>query len=285
MIMLYYFSIAGISVGWDIPFPISVTAESAPFELDAEPERLDVRIAFSPVECLPLPPAGAVYECGHYFADNRVFYCDSPDAAPYACLTADFPAGMLRLAYLPGYESRFSNSQSVLNCVGLETILLWHRTLLLHSAFICTGDGRGILFSAPSGTGKSTQAELWKRYRSAEILNGDRAGLVKRDGCWIASGLPYAGTSGIYRNASAPLSAIVVLRQAQKNAIQRLHPAPAIRYLYPELTLHRWESDSVAQAMDLLSDLVASVPVFLLECRPDEEAVNLLDATLKEVMI
>jgi len=282
--MLYYFSIVGISVCWDVPFPIKITAESVPFQLHVPPEMIDLTVKFTAVAELAKVPENAVYESGAYFSDECVCYCDLPDTAPFACRSGDLRTGKLLFEYVAGYESRFSTSQCIMNYLGFETMLLAHDALLLHSSFIRLVSGCGILFSAPSGTGKSTQAELWRRCRHAEVINGDRAGLKRTNDTWTAWGLPYAGTSGIYRNDSASICAVVALRQSKTNAIRRLNPAQAIFYLYPELTLHRWEVVSVSQAMNLLTDLVSSVPVFLLECRADEDAVSLLENTLKEVI-
>ena len=77
--------------------------------------------------------------------------------------------------YVRGMESYMNHSHNLCDLLGLETLLLKYDGLLLHSSFI-RWRGEGILFSAPSGTGKSTQADLWVKYEDAEILNGDRAG-------------------------------------------------------------------------------------------------------------
>ena len=152
---------------------------------------------------------------------------------------------------------------------------------MLHAAFIRWQE-KGILFTAPSGTGKSTQADLWEKYEGAEILNGDRAGLRCIEGCWTAFGLPLAGSSYIYRNESAPADTIVVLRQSPENRIRRLGPAEAFRYLYPEVTVHQWHRPWVEKASSMLLDLISHVPVWLLECRPDQGAVRLLKETIIE---
>ena len=97
---------------------------------------------------------------------------------------------------------------------ALERRMLQKDSFILHSAYI-RHRGRAILFSAPSGTGKSTQASLWAQYAGAEIINGDRALLQKVQDCWMARGWPVCGTSGICQNADARLSAVVLLRQAK----------------------------------------------------------------------
>lgn len=263
---------------------MKITAESLPFQQISEPESLDIYVQFYPVTQLPKPPENAVYEAGNYFVDNSVYYCDDPEGMPYARLSINPDGRNIGLEYVADFQDRFGYSQIILNHLGLEALLLKRQVLLLHSSFIRLKNGDGVLFSAPSGTGKSTQAELWRKHRTAEIINGDRAGLRKVADRWTAWGLTYAGTSGIYRNESANIVGIVVLKQSKKNAIRRLRFTEAVRYLYPEITVHRWEPASVDRVMDLLIDMISSVPVFILECRPDEEAVSVLEKALKGVM-
>ena len=167
----------------------------------------------------------------------------------------------------------------MLNLLGLEHLLIQYDALILHSSSV-RHNGKGILFSAPSGTGKSTQAALWEQHMGADIINGDRAGLRKVDGHWRAYGLPFAGSSGIYRNESAPIAAIVLLRQGPENRILPLSGAMAFRGLFPEVSVQRWDEDFVNRVTDLLSDLLGEIPVYQLTCRPDGEAVSLLDNTL-----
>ena len=100
------------------------------------------------------------------------------------------------------YQESLS-TQTVLEAASLFDILADAGMLVLHSSYIVTRQEQGILFSGPSGIGKSTQAALWQRYAGAEIVNGDRA-LVRPD-TGTVSGVFYAGTSGISRNVTASL--------------------------------------------------------------------------------
>ena len=54
------------------------------------------------------------------------------------------------------------------------------------------------------------------------------------------------------------------------------------RYLYPEVTVHQWHRPWVEEASSMLLDLISHVPVWLLECRPDQGAVRLLKETIME---
>lgn len=165
--------------------------------------------------------------------------------------------------------------------MGLERLLLEHRGFLLHASLI-EYRGLGIAFTAPSGTGKSTQAELWEKYRGAEIINGDRAGIRLFPNDVKAYGSPMSGSSGIVKNKETQLRAIVVLRQATENRIRKMTAIEAFRALYSETLMNTWDAWYMETMTDLLLDAVRCIPVYLLECRPDEEAVCILERTLRE---
>ena len=217
--------------------------------------------------------------------DAGTYFSCHPDALPYAFVSRKMvPNGVLRCEYLPGNEKYMDYARNLITLMDIEATLLDFDAIILHASLIRFADN-GIIFSAPSGTGKSTQAELWKHYESAEILNGDRAALRQINDVWTAFGLPYAGTSGIYRNESAPLKAIVALRQAkEENRIRRIEGAEAFRYLYPETMIHRWDMVFEQRATKLLLKLITDVPVFLLECCPDREAVDILKTEIQSLI-
>ena len=172
------------------------------------------------------------------------------------------------------------NYVNPLTFVELSDFMIRQEVMILHSSLIAW-QGKGIVFTAPSGTGKSTQAELWKRYRGADILNGDRAMLRRQDG-YRAYGSPYAGSSGIYRNESVPLTGIVVLRQAPFNRLRRMKQREAYLALLSQMSVSPISRDTVEKQSQWLLALIEAVPVWLLECLPDEGAVNTLFEAWKE---
>lgn len=162
---------------------------------------------------------------------------------------------------------------NIWNYMAFENPLLYYQAFLLHSSFI-SWQNNGILFTAPSGTGKSTQADLWKKYEDADIYNGDRTIIRKIDGKYYGFGSPYAGSSGIYRNESAPIKAIVVIEQGPDNVIRRLHGREAFLPLFRETLMNTWNKEYMEKMTDLLMDAAYQIPVYHLSCRPDQDAVN-----------
>lgn len=162
---------------------------------------------------------------------------------------------------------------NIWNYMAFENPLLYYQAFLLHSSFI-SWQNNGILFTAPSGTGKSTQADLWKKYEDADIYNGDRTIIRKIEGKYYGFGSPYAGSSGIYRNESAPIKAIVVIEQGPDNVIRRLRGREAFLPLFRETLMNTWNKEYMEKMTDLLMDAAYQIPVYHLSCRPDQDAVN-----------
>lgn len=280
--MTYFFDICQIMIRVECPFQVNISPEMKPFL--ASTSQPDLVFRFLPVLKLSLPEAPIVdrgvsrycQEPGGY----SIYQCPVRSKEPYAKVSWHASEPMLLTCfYLDSGRPWITSSRAVIDLLGLETVMLHRHALLLHAAFI-RSNGRGILFTAPSGTGKSTQASLWEKYMGAETLNGDRAGIRKIGDTWHAFGLPYAGSSNIYRNESAPLKALVLLRQAKENRISRISSAEAMRSIYPEITIHRWDPDFVSKALDLFLELCTDVPVYLLECLPNKAAVQTLEERL-----
>lgn len=187
------------------------------------------------------------------------------------------------LTALPQYKHYLQDVRNIWDKIDFSRILLFRNAMILHASYI-SYNGHGILFTAPSGTGKSTQARLWEQYRGAEIVNGDRAILSNRDGRpWVHS-LPFSGSSGICKNISCPLKAIVVLGQAEENRIRKLSKIEGMKHLYSQCALNRWNREEVEIAISLLGEFVQKIPVLKLECLPDRSAVEILEAYLKTMM-
>lgn len=172
----------------------------------------------------------------------------------------------------------------LLGICGLHKALLCRDRPILHAA--CVGwQGSAVLFTAPSGTGKSTQAALWQTHRGAEIINGDRILLGKRDGRWYAHGYPCCGSSDICLNRSLPLRAVVVLAQGQENRVEALTAGEKIRMLSAGMVLTPGDMDQIDMAFRLAAEIAGQVPVLRLVCRPDGEAVDVLENDLEETRI
>lgn len=159
---------------------------------------------------------------------------------------------------------------------ALEKQILKRNSVILHCAYIRVED-EAILFSAPSGTGKSTQAALWEKYRGARTINGDRALLIRENNGWYVHGWPISGTSGICENETLPIRTIVMLRQAQINEVKELKGIKAIQKLMGQITINMWNSDFQMQALELIEKLISEVAVWEFGCDISEQSVEYLN--------
>lgn len=176
---------------------------------------------------------------------------------------------------MPMKVSRF------LGTIGLHSVLLQKDAPVIHASYI-DYNGKAILFTAPSGTGKSTQASLWKQLAGAEIINGDRVLLRKSNEVWHAFGYPCCGSSQICINRTLPLAAIIVLEQGKENRVEMLSALQKIRALVAATEVYLWEQREMDKAFSLAEQIVKQIPVIKLFCRPNEQAVEVLKVFLEE---
>ena len=130
--------------------------------------------------------------------------------------------------------------------------LIYDNIVLFHSSALAI-HGKAVLFTAPSGTGKSTHAMLWRKHFGSEVqtINDDKP-LIKLDEKIVVYGTPYGGKDDLQNNICAEVAAIVVLHQAKENTIKKLAPNDA----FPLLLNQTYRCSSI-EAMTLTMPLVS----------------------------
>ena len=162
------------------------------------------------------------------------------------------------------------------------TRLLRFDGVYLHASCVELG-GKAYLFSADSGTGKSTHTRLWQQIfgEQAQIFNDDKPALRRLDGIWYAYGLPWCGKDGINVNKRVPLAGICFLKQAPHNAIRRLNSAEAIQRLMPQTLQNVRRVENLDVILNNFDKLIREIPIFELENRPEPEAALLSYETMR----
>lgn len=152
--------------------------------------------------------------------------------------------------------------------------------LVLHSSSI-DYDGNAILFSAPSGTGKSTHTQMWENtYKDkTNIINDDTPAIRFVDNVPYAFGTPWCGKTEKNKNISAPIKAIVFLQRANENEIIPLTGAWAVSLMLNEVRKSVFP-ELMEQSLHMINKIISNVPVYQLSCNISEEAVNLVKNTL-----
>ena len=159
--------------------------------------------------------------------------------------------------------------------VLFRNAMIHHGGIQIHSAAIAYR-GESILFSAPSGTGKTTQARLWMNCFGASMVQGDRPMIRIQEESVLACGTPWVGSDPLFQNISLPVKAIVFLEQAPLNEITDLDPAVAIQYLLPRCFLPYFSKQMMDTALSIAERFLGSVSCLLLRCTPEQEAAQLL---------
>ncbi len=154
--------------------------------------------------------------------------------------------------------------------------------LVMHGSAIAY-DGKGVVFSAPSGTGKSTHAGLWaKRFGEKVISVNDDKPAIRFDGEQpFLYGTPWSGKTDSNHNVFVPLQAIVFLERAEENRIRRLTPTEAMLHLGNETIRPFYDVQQGLRVLERAEKLIQTVPMYLLGCTISEEAVELVKQELQ----
>lgn len=140
----------------------------------------------------------------------------------------------------------------------------------LHSSAVVLG-GKAYLFSAPSGTGKSTHTEKWCRLFGARYLNDDKPALRLVDGVWKAYGTPWSGKHDLSSNEGVPVGGVAVLRRGEENTITRMEPAQALPWIMSQ-TSYRLRREHMEKQLTLMDLFLRQVPIWQLSCRNEDAA-------------
>ncbi len=134
--------------------------------------------------------------------------------------------------------------------------------------------GEGVIFSAPSGTGKSTHTALWKQCFGGDVIhvNDDKPALRFKDGKTWMYGAPWSGKTDLNTNICVPLKAIVFVQRAEDNSIERLPFTDAVGYIRNELVQPYHDEKLGEKLVDVMIALAQTVPVYLLKCNMEPQA-------------
>lgn len=161
--------------------------------------------------------------------------------------------------------------------------LLAFDTLLFHGSVVCV-DGRGYLFTAKSGTGKSTHTRLWREYfgSRAVMINDDKPLLcITKDGVRVY-GSPWDGKHRLNTNTSVPLHSICILSRDKVNHIELVSK----REVYPLIVQQTNRSlipTNMPITLRLIDELLKHIPIYKLGCNQEIEAVRVAYEGMKSM--
>ena len=152
--------------------------------------------------------------------------------------------------------------------------------VLFHGSAISV-DGQGYLFTAKSGTGKSTHTRLWRELlgERAVMVNDDKPLIRITDTDVIVYGTPWDGKHRLSNNIAVPLRSICILDRAEENSIREITKEEA----YPMLVQQVYrpsDNDAMIKTLELIDRL--DVRLYHLSCNMDISAAQLAFSTMKE---
>lgn len=152
------------------------------------------------------------------------------------------------------------------------TALLGYDGFMLHSSAVVY-DGWAYLFSAPSGTGKSTHTRLWLEHfgNKAVILNDDKPALRFVGDELVAYGTPWSGKTDTQMNISAPVAGIAFIERAEHNSISVMDKREAMINIFSQTVRPKAQEKADCLA-SILDRLLRSVPVYRLCCNMEPTA-------------
>ena len=153
-------------------------------------------------------------------------------------------------------------------------------TFLFHCSAVAV-DGKAYLFTAPSGTGKSTHTRLWREVFGdrAVMINDDKPLLRVTSDSILIYGTPWDGKHRLSTNTVAPVAGICLLERGEENHVERIAKEEA----FPRLLQQTYRPQSpvaLMKTMELLDAVASNVPLYKLRCNMEPEAARVAYAEM-----
>ena len=148
------------------------------------------------------------------------------------------------------------------------------RSFMLHSSAV-SYDGRAVLFSAPSGLGKSTHTRHWLAEFPDKtfIINDDKPLISIRDNGIFASGTPFSGKNDISANATLPIEAVCFLCRSDENRMESISPAEGFRLMWLQ-TVRNMNRNMSAKMLELVKFCAENTRMFVFGCTDSPESAH-----------
>lgn len=160
-------------------------------------------------------------------------------------------------------------------------IVVAHGGIMMHGAVIEFGNG-AYMFTAPSGTGKTTHISMWKKLYGdrVRILNGDKPIIRFVNGEYIVYGTPWCGKEHFNVNAKAPLKGIFLLSRAPENSVSVVSNNTFNAFLVKQVYLPKAASGKL-KTLDFIDSMFSSVPLYSLKCNISLDAAKVASDVIK----
>ncbi len=211
--------------------------------------------------------------CSEYLAENA-----APDFS-VSISQQDIDFSRSKVKYDHPYTDAYLERLTVLR--KISEVMPKFNTVLMHGSVLCV-DGQAYMFSAASGTGKSTHARLWREMLGEKVImiNDDKPFVRISGGRAEVFGTPWDGKHRLSTNTFATLKAICILERSEQNHISRIPPHD----IYPMMIQQIYrpiDRAMFAKTLALIDELMASTEFYRLGCNMDIQAAALAYNTMK----
>lgn len=228
----------------------------------------------------PVEPGETVirlYRSGSSTWQFEMAPCDTRPIVGKMRTGSDFKHGELCIVSRSMSDAVFSINNSLMLlyafCTADKGTLEMHASVIRYS-------GKGYLFLAKSGTGKSTHSQLWiDNIHGSSLLNDDNPIVrIWPDGRIIVYGSPWSGKTPCYKNTECPVGAFVQIRRCKENKIARLPLLESYAMMYSSCSGYKADSQMADGLHASLEACVTGVPCYVLDCLPDADAAKVCAA-------
>lgn len=181
----------------------------------------------------------------------------------------DIKEGIPIREFSNAYLETLAVYRKICSCLLDENILLFHGSVV-------SVDGIGYLFTAKSGTGKSTHTRYWREYFKdrAIMINDDKPLLEIKDGHVNVYGTPWDGKHRLSTNMCVPLKAICILNRGQDNNVLRICGQDAYSMLIQQVNRPVGDALAMSKTLELIDRLCSCVEFYSLHCTMDIDAAR-----------
>lgn len=172
----------------------------------------------------------------------------------------------------------------------LETLAVYRKiadkmpeydTILFHGSVVAV-DGIGYMFTAKSGTGKSTHTRLWRELfgERAVMINDDKPLIKVTKSGITAYGTPWNGKHRLGTNTGAPLKAVCVLERSEENRIERVTAGSVYNMLIQQV-YRPHEPQALVKTLQIIDIMLENTELYILGCNMDISAAEIAYKAMK----
>ena len=159
--------------------------------------------------------------------------------------------------------------RKICKCLLDKNIILFHGSVV-------SVDSVGYLFTAKSGTGKSTHTRYWCEYFKdrALMINDDKPLIEIKDDCVFVYGTPWDGKHRLSNNTKVKLKSICILNRGDTNCITKVNSSDVYSILLQQVNRPIGDIDGMHKTLNLIDKLCKRVEFYSMNCTMNIETAK-----------